>query len=262
MKRLLIGVSLVAMAAGTAMAQQIPNPAGSTYGTGSAGAAAGGAQPTGPTSAQSSAGSPARQSLTVGTGTPEATEFARLAIGGGIAEIQASELAISRTTSPTLKQFAGQMIADHGTMDAALQQLAVQDGVAVPSSAGPEHYQARQMLENTPEPQFDQAYLQQQITDHQQAIALYEAEAQQGTDMSFRTFAEQSLPTLRHHLAMAQQLGGMPMTTSMAAPMPAAPPTPPQPTYVPTASNGHHGPSAADNSANSLNGQVLQHIGQ
>ncbi len=55
-------------------------------------------------------------------------------------------------------------------------------------------------------PAFDRAFKQQVISDHQQAIALFEQQAADGTDPDLRKFAERRLPRLRVHLAMAEEL--------------------------------------------------------
>lgn len=56
--------------------------------------------------------------------------------------------------------------------------------------------------------QFDGAYVQMQVMSHQEAVAMYAAYAQGGDEPSMRSFAQQALPSLQQHLAMAQRLGG------------------------------------------------------
>lgn len=60
--------------------------------------------------------------------------------------------------------------------------------------------------------QFDAAYVQMQVMSHQEAVAMYASYAQGGNSPEMRTFAQQALPTLQQHLAMAQSMaGGRPM---------------------------------------------------
>lgn len=54
--------------------------------------------------------------------------------------------------------------------------------------------------------QFDQAFKQQVIEDHEKAIALFQKQAKQGTDMELKAFAEKHLPHLREHLETARAL--------------------------------------------------------
>ena len=55
---------------------------------------------------------------------------------------------------------------------------------------------------------FDAAYGQMQVMAHQEAVAMFAAYAQGGSDPAMRAFAQSVLPSLQHHLAMAQRLAG------------------------------------------------------
>jgi predicted outer membrane protein len=57
-------------------------------------------------------------------------------------------------------------------------------------------------------PQFDRMYGRMQRQGHQEALAMYSAYAQAGTDPALRGFAAQALPHLEHHLAAARSLPG------------------------------------------------------
>ena len=55
---------------------------------------------------------------------------------------------------------------------------------------------------------FDALYVQMQVIAHQEAVAMFAAYAQGGTEPAMRAFAQQVLPSLQMHLAMAQRLAG------------------------------------------------------
>jgi len=55
---------------------------------------------------------------------------------------------------------------------------------------------------------FDALYVQMQVMAHQEAVGMFSAFAQGGTDPAMRAFAQQVLPSLQMHLAMAQRLSG------------------------------------------------------
>ena len=59
-----------------------------------------------------------------------------------------------------------------------------------------------------PGPRFDAAYARMQVQAHQEAIAMYAAYAQGGSNATMRTLAQQVLPRLEEHLAVAQHLAG------------------------------------------------------
>ena len=56
--------------------------------------------------------------------SPADRTFAEKAASGGMAEIQAAELAQQRASSPQVKQFAGRMITDHSKANDELAQIA------------------------------------------------------------------------------------------------------------------------------------------
>ena len=53
---------------------------------------------------------------------------------------------------------------------------------------------------------FDRLYGRMQVAAHQEAVALFAAYAQTGTDPNLRAFAQSALPALEHHLMMARRL--------------------------------------------------------
>src|SRR4051812_41795972 len=59
-------------------------------------------------------------------------KFAREAMEGGLLEIRLSELAKQKATSPTVQQFADQMVQDHTKANTELKQLAMQKGATIP----------------------------------------------------------------------------------------------------------------------------------
>jgi putative membrane protein len=56
---------------------------------------------------------------------------------------------------------------------------------------------------------FDHAFMKHMVSDHQEAIALFEREAKDGKDPELKDFASKTLPTLREHLKMARKIAGM-----------------------------------------------------
>lgn len=53
---------------------------------------------------------------------------------------------------------------------------------------------------------FDRGFLEAQVKMHQEAIALFEKEANGGGDTDLKAFAQKQLPALRNHLKQAQDL--------------------------------------------------------
>ena len=69
-------------------------------------------------------------------------------------------------------------------------------------------YQAIQRAQTLNGADFDQAYLSDMAGDHIQAVNEFETASQNLTDEELKKFADKTLPTLRKHSEMAQELNG------------------------------------------------------
>ncbi|WP_334006648.1 DUF4142 domain-containing protein [Burkholderia cepacia] len=121
------------------------------------------------------------------------------------AEVQASQLALKQAQSPDVRAFAKQMVNDHGKANARLTELAARKGMKpqVEQISDPDV----EALRGKNGRDFDVAYVAAVGPDaHRKAVALFEGEARNGRDPQLREFASATLPTLRHHLSMAQAL--------------------------------------------------------
>jgi putative membrane protein len=139
-------------------------------------------------------------------------------------EIEASQLALQASANPGVRNLANVIIADHTAMG--------QQGGAAATSAGltpppptllpAEQAMLDQLRASGTGLSFDQVYQQQQITAHQQAIAMMQGYASGGDVPALRTVAAGAIPVMQKHLQMAQ-------TLVLTAP----PPPPPPPVAAP-----------------------------
>lgn len=65
-----------------------------------------------------------------------------------------------------------------------------------------------ELAETPAGPRFDRTYARMQVQSHQMAIATHQAYLQSGPNPALRTYAQQVLPSMQEHLAMAQRLPG------------------------------------------------------
>jgi putative membrane protein len=129
--------------------------------------------------------------------------FRAMALQSDAFEISSSQLALQRSRNPAVRSFARRMIRDHSRTS---QALGVPAGTAVALDA--RHATLLNQLAPASGPAFDAAYGQMQVMAHQEAVGMFAAFAQSGTDPAMRAFAQQVLPSLQMHLAMAQRLMG------------------------------------------------------
>ena len=160
----------------------------------------------GPAMAQT--GNPA--GMTPGTGPLQPNNsdrlFVRTAAIGGMAEVEFGNLAEQKGKSDAVKEFGRFMIADHGKANERLIGLAKEDGIAVPHELDAEHKSMRARLESLNGAEFDLAYIQGQVVDHQKAVQLLEYEIGSGQDVELKSFAAEILPLVLQHLRTAQEI--------------------------------------------------------
>ena len=159
--------------------------------------------------------------------TSDRTFVQQLAIGNA-AEIEFGKLAQQKTSGEPIKNFAQTMVNDHQEAGRRLADLANAAGLQLPSGLDDEHRALREHLEQVSGTAFDVAYAQAQLQDHQRTLQLLEYEIGSGQDEALRRFAAESLPQIRKHLEMAQNIAltATPRSPQSASPQasPTAPP--------------------------------------
>jgi putative membrane protein len=150
------------------------------------------------------------------------TGFRDAAIQLSAFEIESSRVALARSRDGAVRAFARRMIADHAMMSQALNGGAAVSGAAsagaaasgAPAPANGVALEARhaavvaELAAMPVGPRFDAAYGALQLKAHEEAVAIFTAYAQGGFSPPLRAFAEQALPYLQQHLAMARRLPG------------------------------------------------------
>lgn len=136
--------------------------------------------------------------------SPGDTQFVQDASQAGATEIAASKLALTNSSNPQVRKFAQQMIADHAKLARSLDVVATEKGLG--SSPGADSALVGK-LQGLKGDDFDKAYIDEvAVGGHQKAVELFQKESESGTDPQLKGAATHALPTIRHHLAMAQQL--------------------------------------------------------
>ena len=134
------------------------------------------------------------------------SKFLEDAVRGNVAEIKMGELAQQRGQSEATRQFGEKLVEDHseGAKDTA--ELAKELNVIPPAMPSAEQTQKHDALARLSGAEFDREFAAEMVKAHQETIAKYEAQAARSVEPKVAEYAEERLPTLREHLAMAQQL--------------------------------------------------------
>ena len=131
-------------------------------------------------------------------------KFVATAASGGMAEIQAAQLAQQKSQDQKVKDFAQQMITDHTAADQQLATLAQQKGVTVPTAPDAKDQKELDKLGKLDGAKFDKMYLKGQVRDHESMLKLMQKEASSGKDADLKSFAAQTAPVVQKHLDMAK----------------------------------------------------------
>ena len=134
--------------------------------------------------------------------------FMREAAAASLAEIQAGQIALDKGSSAQVKQLAQRIIDDHTKANDQLMSIAQRKQVTLPTAPMPMQKQEAAHLNTLSGASFDQAYAQAMVKDHREAIKLFGMESQNGSDTDLKQFASTTLPALKQHLQMAEQIAG------------------------------------------------------
>jgi putative membrane protein len=124
----------------------------------------------------------------------------------GRAEIEGATVALSKTTSTNVKEFAQKMLDDHGQANEELTKIATKKNLKVASEADLMNKVKGMALKLRSGESFDEAYANNQIVAHEQTIALFRKALREVDDPDLKAFAKAKLPTLEQHLKQAKAL--------------------------------------------------------
>jgi putative membrane protein len=141
-------------------------------------------------------------------------KFVQNAALGGMAEVELGKLATQKATSAAVKQFGQKMVDDHSKANDQLKQVASKENITIPDSLDSKHQSRIEKLSKLSGPEFDKAYIKDQVKDHKQDVSEFKSEANNGSDPNIKQFASDTLPILEQHLTMAKDLNKTEKKTS------------------------------------------------
>lgn len=115
-------------------------------------------------------------------------------------QIQLGQLAQQTSTLAQVKESGKEMENDHRIVMNDLTLLAKKKGITLPTSQNAERSDAFNKLSNKSGGDFDKEYYQLMVSEHRDAIDLFEKASDDVTDIEIKNWATTSLPGLRAHL--------------------------------------------------------------
>jgi putative membrane protein len=138
-------------------------------------------------------------------GDADVKAWIKKAAQGGLAEVELGKLAAQEAQSSEVKEFAQRMVDEHSKANGELMKVASGKGVTPPTQLDEKHRKLKQELAKAKGAEFDKKYMDGQVKDHKEMIALFEKGAKSSDDQ-VQQFASSTLPTLKEHLQRAQEV--------------------------------------------------------
>lgn len=137
---------------------------------------------------------------------PNDRVFVQRAYIGGYSEIYVAREILKITNDRSAREFANRMIRDHSQNDAQLARIARSMKITVHKQPDPQAVQEARVLRTLPKDQIAEQYLSYEENDHEQDVKGFQNEAEEGNVSRVRQYARATLPVLKQHLALAQNL--------------------------------------------------------
>src|SRR6195952_2540662 len=139
--------------------------------------------------------------------SPTTADFVKEVAVSDMFEIESSKLAQDKGNAPE-KTFASQMVTDHTKTSTELKGLVSSGKVKaeLPSAIDGSHQSKLDKLKGESGKDFSSDFDSMQVAAHKDAVSLFERYAKGGDNSDLKDWAGKTLPALKHHLEMAQNL--------------------------------------------------------
>jgi len=145
---------------------------------------------------------------TVSTLSESDKDFIMKAAQGGMAEVVLGSLAAQQGTDAGVKSFGNRMTNDHGKANDELKALATNKGLALPTDLDAEGKKTQDELSKKSGKDFDKAYIDDMVKDHEKDVAEFQKESTAAQDPDLKAWVSKTLPTLQDHLKQAKETAG------------------------------------------------------
>jgi putative membrane protein len=138
---------------------------------------------------------------------PTTADFVKEVAISDMFEIDSSKLAQDKGNAPE-KTFASQMVTDHTKTSTELKTLVSSGKVKadLPTALDSSHQSKLDKLKGESGKDFSSDYGSMQVSAHKDAVSLFQRYAKGGDNSDLKDWAGKTLPVLKHHLEMAENL--------------------------------------------------------
>jgi putative membrane protein len=136
-------------------------------------------------------------------------DFVTKAAIGNMFEVESSRIALQKSGNAQVKTFAEKMVKDHTDAGEDMGGAVEKSGLklTVPAKLDAKHMEMITRLKDaTTAEEFNKMYVNIQLKAHEDAVALFTSYAKNGQNPALKSFATETLPTLREHEAHVQDI--------------------------------------------------------
>lgn len=134
-------------------------------------------------------------------------QFVEVAARSNNAEIEFSELAVTKASDSLVKVFAQDMIDEHTAAQNELEEIADDyDGIDWPNDLSEGHDDIMDQLNEAEGYSFDSLYISTQVKMHEDASAAFQTATTNTTDVRVKAYANKYLPHIEMHLQRADSI--------------------------------------------------------
>ena len=138
--------------------------------------------------------------------SPTTADFVKEVAMSDMTEIAAARIGQERGNAEE-KAFSTQMIADHTKTSEELKAMVPADAkAAIPAALDSSSQSKIDKLKNAKPDDFSSEFDSMQVSAHKDAVSLFERYAKGGDNAKLKGWSDKTLPALKHHLEMAQNL--------------------------------------------------------
>src|SRR5262245_35262360 len=121
-------------------------------------------------------------------------------------EVELGKLAAERATDSDVKAFANSMVKDHSTAGEELTQITTKLGITLPTAEDTAFKDLVDRLSKMKGMDYDRAYMNEMVDGHSKAATDIGNYASSGTNPDLKAWATKTLPVVREHLKVAQDI--------------------------------------------------------
>ncbi|MFN6943898.1 MAG: DUF4142 domain-containing protein [Cytophagaceae bacterium] len=133
-------------------------------------------------------------------------DFLQEAAKRNLYDLELARLAQERAVTEDVKQFAQNILNEHGKVQEELKQFAQQRNVMLPDSIDSDQRNNLSDLAQKEGFEFDTEFMDKMVERHNETLDRFESKAEDAEDPQLREWAQNTVPTLRNHKHEAENV--------------------------------------------------------